>query len=166
MYGADLTWGMKDFRQHLETDFLFVQRWMLWPVCVCERETHLLSHSCAVIHLQMFGSFRCVVFAAVLVFWCFLATLVFLVIASSVRTKRGPVHRSSQLWSFSGESDLCASLCFYFFLNSFLKELLKPPLSCFLLLSAKGVWWFSSVPALHFGSSPHDWNPESWCEGT
>lgn len=50
----------------------------------------------------------------------------------------------------------------YFFLKSFLNELLKPPLSCFRLLSLKGVWLFSSVPPLHFDSSPHDWNPESW----
>lgn len=50
----------------------------------------------------------------------------------------------------------------HFFLKSFLNELLKPPLSCFRLRSLKGVWLFSSVPLLHFDSSPHDWIPESW----
>ena len=43
----------------------------------------------------------------------------------------------------------------YFFLKSLLKELLKPPFSCFLLLSLRGVWFISSAPPLHLGSSPH-----------
>lgn len=50
----------------------------------------------------------------------------------------------------------------HFFLKSFLKELLKPPFSCFRLLSLRGVWLHSSAPPLHFVSSPHDWNPVSW----
>lgn len=80
--------------------------------------------------------------------------------------KEDQVIHSITFCSFTGDTGLCTSLCSYFFLNSFLKELLKPPLSCFRLLSAKGVWWFSSVPVLHFDSSPHDWKPESWCDGT
>lgn len=58
-------------------------------MCVCERQTDRHSHSCAVVHLQMFGRFNhCVVFTAVLVLGCFLAALVFLLIASSVRIKK------------------------------------------------------------------------------
>ena len=53
----------------------------------------------------------------------------------------------------------------YLFLKSLLKELLKPPFSCFLPRSLRGVWLISSAPPLHRGSSPHAWAAGSWGSG-
>lgn len=55
---------------------------------------------------------------------------------------------------------VCRYSVSYFFLKSFLKELLNPPFSCFRLLSLKGVWLFPS--AFHLGSSPQGRLPESY----
>lgn len=65
------------------------------------------SYSRATVYLQMyqFGSFPCrLMFNVVLVFWCFLTSLLFLLIAAPVRTKNTGKFDSSMsewpnLWS-------------------------------------------------------------------
>lgn len=62
-------------------------------LCVIE----CCSYSCATIYLQMcqFGIFpRCVMFTIIWVFWCFLTSLLFLLIATPVRKKRPGVNLS------------------------------------------------------------------------
>lgn len=55
--------------------------------CVTVFVVEWCSYSCAAVYLQMYQFGIFLMFTAVLVFWCFLASLLFLLITAPVRKK-------------------------------------------------------------------------------